>query len=215
MHIAIFGASRPMGAQAAALALQRGHTVSVVSRSGASDLAGRAGVSIVKGDATVEGDVRSAVEKADAVLSFLGGGMKNSKDALPNARFAKLITKALRDDIPFVTVSNIGASPESLAHQSPLYRWIAVPLYMKPILEDKREMEATLKSSSLKKWAALRCAQLTDAEPDASKVVVKVDDTISVVSNRTKRGDVSIVALDLVEGKRDDMWGQTPAVISP
>lgn len=58
-------------------------------------------------------------------------------------------------------------------------------------------------------------AQLTDAEPDASKVVVKVDDTISVVSNRTKRGDVSIVALDLVEGKRDDMWGQTPAVISP
>lgn len=83
MHIAIFGASRPMGAQAAALALQRGHTVSVVSRSGASDLAGRAGVSIVKGDATVEGDVRSAVEKADAVLSFLGGGMKNSKDALP------------------------------------------------------------------------------------------------------------------------------------
>ena len=73
MILAIFGASGRTGRQVVAQAVERGHTVRALVRTGGA-LAGQAGVTEVVGDVLDPEAVARAVSGADAVLSALGGG---------------------------------------------------------------------------------------------------------------------------------------------
>ncbi|KAJ3038909.1 hypothetical protein HDV00_012831 [Rhizophlyctis rosea] len=217
MKVTILGSTRPIGAHATKLALERGHSVTLLTRSGESEFKTQAKVTVVKGDATKEEDLKKVTEGADGVLSFLGGKYSNSVEVLPNARFGKAITKVLPPTIPLITISNIGTSEASLELQPWWYRKLAVPFFMKNILADKRSLETSLRSSPLEKWVALRAATLSDgASSSASKIKIIEDETSpeAVITASTKRGDIAVVALDILEGKTTGVWGKAINVIS-
>ncbi|KAJ3280336.1 hypothetical protein HK104_000744 [Borealophlyctis nickersoniae] len=130
MHVTILGSTRPMGAHATRLALDRGHSVNLLTRSGDSQFKDEPKVTVIKGDATNTEDLERAVKNADGVLSFLGAGNSNNVDVLPNAKFGTTITKLLPPTTPLITVSNIGCSEASLNNQPWFVRKLVVPLFM-------------------------------------------------------------------------------------
>ncbi|KAJ3033099.1 hypothetical protein HDV00_006726 [Rhizophlyctis rosea] len=216
MKVTILGSTRPIGAEAARLALSRGHTVTLLTRSGDSEFKSEPNVTVIKGDATNEEDLRKATEGTDGVLSFLGAGNNRSPDVLPNARFGQAAAKVLPAGTPVITVSNIGASDASFAVQNFFFRNIFVPLFIKPMLTDKTGLENALRASSLK-WVALRAAILSDGSstsPDRIRIIEDETNPDASATSSTKRRDIAYVALDILEGKRTGLYGKAVAVLS-
>ncbi|KAJ3045101.1 hypothetical protein HDV00_011826 [Rhizophlyctis rosea] len=217
MKITILGSTRPIGAHATELALERGHSVTLLTRSGDSEFKERSNVTVVKGDATKEDDLKTATAGSDGVLSFLGAGMNIKPEALPNARFGAAITKILPPTTPLVTISNIGVTQASFDIQPWYIRHLLTPLFLKPILADKAALENSLQSSNLQRWVALRAATLTNgasASPNQIKIIEDETDPEALSTYFTKRGDLAAVALDILEGKRTGYWQKAINVFS-
>lgn len=92
MKITVVGGSSGTGAQVVKLAAQKGHDVSCVSRSGATELPD--GVRDIKADALETDAIRSAVAGADAVVVTVGGAKGQSRH---RAQVTRSVVAAMQD----------------------------------------------------------------------------------------------------------------------
>lgn len=157
MLITIIGGSQGTGALLAKLALEAGHRVTVVSRSGN----GPDGARIVKGSATEVDVCAEAVSGADAVVVTVGAakGVRHQRAAVTRTVIEAMQRVGARR---LVVQSSVGANGS--ASQLPgLLRFITPMLLSKP-LADHNEQEVAVAGSGLE-WTVVRPTGLTNKEP--------------------------------------------------
>lgn len=165
MHLLVLGATRGIGRKTVERALDEGHTVRAFARN-TEDLPERPGLGAVSGDATVEADLRPALEGVDAVIFAIGLGKAMRRFWEPTRLFSSA-TAALIPAMQaagtrrLVAVTGFGAGDSSRAmsfiertgHRALLGRAYA----------DKDRQEELIKGSGLD-WTIVRPVILTDWE---------------------------------------------------
>ncbi|WP_224816831.1 NAD(P)-dependent oxidoreductase [Hasllibacter sp. MH4015] len=207
MKLAIIGASRGIGRRTVEEALERGHKVRAMSRSG-MDLEAE-GLEVMEGDATNDVDVFNAIDGCDAVILTLGV----PKD-LRVLKQTTLFSDATRVVIAqmkkagikrFLTVTGFGAgdsaeklsTPERLTQKAFLGRAYA----------DKDVQEQLIRDSDLD-WTIARPGILSDNRKSGKYKVLteKAEWRNGLIS----RADVADFLVTAAEGPA--MVGKTPAL---
>jgi uncharacterized protein YbjT (DUF2867 family) len=163
--ILIIGASRGIGLETVRAALRTGHSVRALSRSAANIPIKDADLEKASGDARDRDTIRSAVKDIDVVIQTLG------VDFSPRLIFAGTTlfsesTRSLVDGMKaagikrLITVTGLGAG-DSRGHGGLGYDWIAFPLLLKRVYDDKDVQEWIVRSSGLD-WTIVRPGLLTN-----------------------------------------------------
>ena len=155
MKLTVIGGSRGTGAQLAALALEAGHEVTVVSRSGDAP----AGARVVTGSATDPQVAREAVEGADAVVVTVGGakGARRQRTEVTRAVVGAMSATGARR---LVVQSSLGAGDSG--SQMPLPLRLLMKVVLAAPLADHDAQEAVVRGSGLD-WTIVRPTGLTKA----------------------------------------------------
>lgn len=154
MNITVIGASAGVGMATVKRALQRGHTVTTLSRS-AINLPDAGGLISIRGNAMDKDVLKKCFEKTDAVIVTLGTG-KSKKATTLFSDFAKALVAVQQQaglQIPFIILTGFGAG-ESKKYLSlltkPVFRWVLQDIYA-----DKSVMEEAIASSTMN-WIIVR-----------------------------------------------------------
>lgn len=160
MKISVIGASAGVGLLTVQRALERGHTITTLSRSLPVIKPGPR-LTILQGSATNTGDLRSATVGADAVIVTLGTGRSTKATTLYSQAAAQLVAlqQETRTQAPFIVLTGFGAG-ESAAYNAPLMR-ILFSLLLKDVYADKTRMEETIAASTMR-WVIVRPGRLVD-----------------------------------------------------
>ncbi len=160
MNITIVGASAGVGLETLKRALQRGHTVTTLSR---SDIAFPENNSLkkLKGSALHPEDLSNAINTADALIVTLGTGNSRKATTLYSdfARLLLQVAAAKSFSGPVLVVTGFGAG-ESGRYNSFFMR-ILFRLLLKAVYQDKTAMEEMISHSALK-WMIVRPGRLTN-----------------------------------------------------
>lgn len=153
MKLTIIGGSQGTGALLAGLALDAGHGVTVVSRSGAAP----AGARKVVGSATDPVVAREAVAGADAVVIAVGGakGVRRQRAEVTRSIVAAMAESGSRR---LVVQSSLGAGDSGA--QLPLPLRLLMKVVLATPLADHDEQESVVRSSALD-WTIVRPTGLT------------------------------------------------------
>jgi uncharacterized protein YbjT (DUF2867 family) len=157
MKILVFGASGLTGGIVVDLALKRGDQVFVLTRDASKFSHRRPNLEIIEGSASSMPDIYAALDGVDAVIHCLGIGGKGqglSTTVVSESVKATLDAMEKRGVRRIVCMSNVGAGNSGTW----FYNRVVLPVFLrwlKPIIEDKNRMEATLKSSYLD-WVSVR-----------------------------------------------------------
>jgi uncharacterized protein YbjT (DUF2867 family) len=157
MKILVFGASGLTGGIVVDLALKRGDQVFVLTRDASKFSHRRPNLEIIEGSASSMPDIYAALDGVDAVIHCLGIGGKgqgSSTTVVSESVKATLDAMEKKGVRRIVCMSNVGAGNSG----SWFYNRVVLPVFLswlKPIIEDKNRMEATLKSSSVD-WVSVR-----------------------------------------------------------
>lgn len=182
MMITIVGGSHGTGRALAETAVQAGHHVTLVSRSGATLDGARA----VTGDATDPAVAREAVEGADAVVVTVGG----AKDE-PRARtnVTRAVVKAMQEAGVKRLVVQTSLGTGGSERQLPFLLRLITPIMLAKPLADHEEQEDAVRASGLD-WTIVRPSGLTD-KPATGEWKTLRDDEPGTLSGRVSRGDVA------------------------
>ncbi len=150
MKITVVGGSSGTGAQVVKLAAQKGHDVSCVSRSGATELPD--GVRDIKADALETDAIRSAVAGADAVVVTVGGAKGQSRH---RAQVTRSVVAAMQDAgvRRLIVQSSLGVGDSMQLMPGPARLFARV--VMATALADHAEQEAVVAESGLD-WTVVR-----------------------------------------------------------
>lgn len=154
MNITVIGASAGVGLESVKRALDRGHTVTTLSRS-EIPLPRRNHLTTLKGSATDKKDLLRSIGHADAVIVALGTGKRIRKTTL-YSDFAALLVEVQEEtktQIPFVILTGFGAG-DSGAYNSFILK-IFFALFLKAVYADKTSMEKIVSRSKIK-WEIVR-----------------------------------------------------------
>lgn len=160
MKISIIGASAGVGLLPAQRALDRGHSVTTLSRS-APALKPQQQLITMLGSATKADDLRRATEGADAVIVTLGTGRSTKATTLYSQAAAQLVAlqQQSQTEAPFIVLTGFGAG-DSGAYNSPFMR-LLFRLVLKDVYADKSRMEEMIAGSSIR-WVIVRPGRLVD-----------------------------------------------------
>ena len=150
MKITVVGGSSGTGAQVVKLAAQKGHDVSCVSRSGATELPD--GVRDIKADALETDAIRSAVAGADAVVVTVGGAKGQSRH---RAQVTRSVVAAMQDAgvRRLIVQSSLGVGDSMQLMPGPARLFARV--VMATALADHAEQDAVVAESGLD-WTVVR-----------------------------------------------------------
>lgn len=207
MKLAIIGASRGIGRKCVDEALERGHQVRALARSGLDLEAER--LEVMEGDATNEIDVLNAVDGCDAVILTLGvprDARVLRKTTLFSDATRVLIAQMEKAGVKrLLTVTGFGAgdsaeklsTPERLTQKAFLGRAYA----------DKDLQEQLIRDSDLD-WTIARPGILSDnRKSGAYKVLTEKAEWRNGLISRADVADFLVTAAESVE-----MVGKTPAL---
>ncbi len=189
MNITIIGASAGVGLETVKRALDRNHNVTTLSRS-EINLPSNPNLTMLKGSATNNDDLKKSIEKADAVIVALGTG-KSMKPTTLYSDFAKLLVEVhskTNTQIPFIILTGFGAG------QSGQYNGFIMKLFfrflLKDVYADKTKMEELITNSKIK-WEIVRPGLLKDKPlTEKYRVETKLNKGINIGSiNRTDVAD--------------------------
>lgn len=178
MNIAIFGASGIVGKAIVKEALQRGHSVTVLTRSVKNIGIRHEQLRIVEGCVTDRNAVRTVLEGQDAVIQTLGIGGKG--DGSPTT-FVSEANSLIMEEMKklelrrLIAISVIGAG-DSARFLPWIYKKMVMPLFMRwlqAIIDDKNRMETAIEQSGLD-WTVVRCTTVKDC-PAVGKVNATLD----------------------------------------
>lgn len=189
MRIAIIGGSQGTGAALAVLALEQGHEVTVISRSGRAPH----GAKVVKADASNSDAVKPGIADADAVVVTVGGAKGVDK---PRTQITKAVIAAMTAAGPrrLIIQSSLAAG-DSTQQLPPVLRAITPLMLAKP-LADHNEQEAAVQSSGLD-WTIVRPAGLKDKPSKGSWKALTVSEQ-GTLGGTVPRADVAKFMLEVL-----------------
>lgn len=208
MKILIIGASRGVGRMATQQALEQGHHVTALARDPSSLPSEHDRLTVLRGDATNESDIRRAVDGNDAVISTLGSDNRRGPTRLYSTATANLV-RAMSDAgvRRLVVLSNFGVLSEGSCHPlTASLAWVA-RMVLRDTLADHRLALQYLQKSSLD-WTAIRPMALTDGRHTG--VYRVVSEGLPSGGARISRADVADFMLKQLAGRVSG--GQVPAL---
>lgn len=160
MNITIIGASAGVGLAAVKRALERGHTVTTLSRSEVA-VPNNNRLHRVQGSALVEADLKRAITGSDAILVTLGtrGRIGATTIFSDFAQTLLKIHKAEPITVPVLILSGFGAG-DSREYATPFARF-GLRFVLNKVYEDKEKLEELIRSSTIK-WEFVRPDVLTN-----------------------------------------------------
>jgi len=207
MRLAIFGATGGTGLELTRQTLEHGHSVRVLVRNPNRMTLVNANMRVVLGDVLDRESVTKTLLGSDAALSCLGqrtllrnthavsAGIRNIMDVMQQHGLRRLVVE-----------SAFGAG-ESLAHATPLERFVFATLIRMPY-QDKNIMEPAVKASALE-WTLLRPVRLTNGP---------LTRRYTITSQRPPGGSVSRadVAAAMLRAVEEQLWvGEAVAICGP
>lgn len=158
MNITIIGASAGVGLDTVKRALERGHTVTTLSRS-KIDLPENDHLNMQQGNATNRSDLEKSIENANAVIVGIGTGSSTKATTLfsETARLLVAIQSEHNRSIPFIILTGFGAG-ESGNYVGFMGKLI-FKFILKDIYTDKTKMEKIITSSDMN-WEIVRPGML-------------------------------------------------------
>jgi len=213
MRIAVLGVTRPVGHKFAQIAADNGHFIRALVRGSEaripSDLDQHPNIVWVTGDATSAKDLNELIKGCEGIFACLGAGLKKTTI---NADFTRTLIPLLTPDIKLIIIGNVGVG-RSFAKQNLIAKTF-LKTWMASIRLDKTTMENNITSSNLKNYVVLRAQRLRNKNMDLGKVKI-LDDAHGSVFGKTKREDLAGIALEIFEGKRDEIkWQSIVTVVS-
>ena len=158
-RVLVIGASRGIGLETVRCALAEGHRVRAFARGAASIAIDRPELEKRAGDALDPAAVAQAVEDVDAVIEVLGAP-SDLGAVLGGTTLFSAATRILIDAMRaqgtkrLVAVTGLGAG-DSRGRLGLLFDWVAFPLVLKRIYDDKDVQEQMIKASGLD-WTIVR-----------------------------------------------------------
>ena len=159
MKITVIGASAGVGLQVTRLALERGQEVTTLSRR-TVPLPDHPKLKRVQGSATNPGDVRAAVEGADAILVTLG--VKSPFATTLFSDSARILLRVLQDtdsSATLIVLTGFGTG-DSWGYNS-LPMKLLFTLLLKKVYADKSEQERII-AEAYPRWEIVRPGRLTN-----------------------------------------------------
>lgn len=207
MKIAVFGATGLTGHLVVETALERGHHVVALSRDASRISLQDSKLKVIEGSAQSPADVSKALRGVDAVVHCLGIGGKGDGNAttVVSASVKTVLREMESTGVTrIVCMSNVGAGESGTC----FYNRVIIPVFLpwlRPIIADKNDMEASLRESNTD-WVAVRLPNIIAGPPKPVRV-----------SQDGKRIGVSVtagsVASFLVDQLTHDEWlCKTPSV---
>lgn len=160
MNLTIIGASAGVGQETVRQALDRGHRVTALSRSG-TGLPAHPDLTDRKGSALEKIDLMDVIAGADAVIVTLGTGRNTGATTL-YSDFACLLIEVkneLNFQIPVVVLTGFGAGDSGAFNSLPMR--LLFRLILGDVYADKTRMESVVANSAMK-WVIVRPGRLTD-----------------------------------------------------
>lgn len=204
MKLTIFGASSASGILLVEKALAKGYEVTAFVRDESKLAITDANLRVICGDALSAGDVDSAIQGSNAVLSTLG---PKGKPAVMAAQSTKHIVDAMERQgirrLVLVSVAGIAVPRDNRGFNlvSALLKRVIKDVYI-----DREGQLAVLEASSLE-WVAVRVPRLTDGPATGS---VKAFFGNPSPSMRVTRSDLADFMLEQVS--RDEWLRMAPIV---
>lgn len=187
MNIAIIGAGAGIGLQSVMQALQKGHTVTALSRN-TDQLPDHPNLIKINGSATSAVDLKNAIQGSDVVLITVG--TKNKKATTLFSDIAHTLIKVSNDldfSSPVLVITGFGAG-ESKGYLSFFMRTV-ISLFLKEQYINKTIMEELITKSTLK-WEIIRPGMLTNGNLTSScKVLSELEKGMKV--GKISRADVA------------------------
>lgn len=160
MNISIIGASAGVGLATLKRALQRGHSVTTLSRSDIN-IEEIAHFKKIKGSATVESELKCALDGCEAVIVALGtrGSIRATTLCHDFAIALLSIHRKNPITVPVIILSGFG-SGDSRAFSTPFARF-GLRFVLNKVYEDKAQMEELIRQSTIN-WEIVRPGLLTN-----------------------------------------------------
>lgn len=201
MHVVILGATGGTGLHLVQQALDRGHTVTAVSRRPAAFPSEHPRLGVVREEVTDPAGLVRAVQGADAVVSVLGTRFSRNPITL-YSESARALVEALRtagvERLVVTSASAVDPVPDpSWSH---LERFLVTRVLTRigaTLYADMRAMEDVVDSSGLA-WTVMRPHGLVDLEPP-TEYAVAVD---HLGGQQTARRDLASAILDELDPAR-------------
>lgn len=194
MKVIVFGANGPVGIHTTRLALERGHTVTAVTRRpDAFPLPEHAQLTVARGDVLVRDDVLPLLEGHDAVIYMVGVPYTFQRVQVYSVGIAHVIEAMRIHGVRrLIGVTSMGTNPvrdwsEGLFWNLVLKSFVGATLYT-----DMRLMEAAVGSSGLD-WTLVRPAQLIETEQVGD---YRVAEGFAAQTTKTSRIDLASFLLD-------------------
>lgn len=190
MQITIVGGAKGTGAQLATLAIEAGHVVTVVTRSGTVP----EGADRVLGSASDPAVARLAVTGADAVVVTVGGakGVAHNRAAVTRTVIEQMKQVGVRR---LLVQSSLGAGGS--AQQMPLALRLPMKLVLAKPLADHEEQEAAVMASGLD-WTIVRPSGLTDKPATGSWQALEISEPCTL-RGTIPRTDLAACMLEVLE----------------
>lgn len=203
MKLAIFGASGATGRQLLQLALDAGHTVTVLLRSADSVAIYHPALTRVVGQLDQPATVQSVVQGADAVISVLGARKGGAPTVCSDAMRSIVPAMQASGSRRLIVLSAYGASETRRA--SWFIRFVRLVIAEK--MRDKDAMEALVRASGTD-WTLVRPPALTNRQ--ASGRYRSGTGLRPGMAGRVSRADLAAFMLHTAES--GNFTGQAPVV---
>lgn len=194
MRITVLGATGATGRLFVDKALAAGHEVTALSRKHGA-IAEQPQLKVVEGDAADGAAVDDALKGADAVVSLLGPGKGDPKDAGP---LTQTLCKAMNDQgvrrLVSISLMGIGDSKDKAG----FFGKVILPLAMKPVVADRTAQEDAIKASGLD-YTIVRLTRLSDG-PATGQYKAGAD-VKAGMSSKISRADVADFLLRQVDDR--------------
>jgi putative NADH-flavin reductase len=211
-RVLIVGASRGIGLEAVRCALAEGHRVRAFARGAASIAIDHPELERRSGNALSPAEVAQAVQDVEAVIQALGAP-RDAGTALWGTTLFSAATRVLIDAMRaqgtrrLVAVTGLGAG-DSRGRLGAFFDWVAFPLVLKRIYDDKDVQEQMIKASGLD-WTIVRPGLLKNGP--ATGRVRALTDPEDWRAGVVRRADVAQFLVREAFGRR--FVGKTPLLI--
>ncbi|WP_437745063.1 SDR family oxidoreductase [Sorangium sp. So ce1504] len=209
MKLVIFGANGPVGLLLVRQALDKGHTVTAVTRRASSfPIAATERLTVMQGDVLRLEDVERAVAGQDAVLSTFGVPFTRKPVTVYTEGITNIIAAMKAAGVRRIVAVTSGGTRPGIDWKDGIFFSIVLKSFIgKTLYEDQRRMENILMSSGLA-WTIARPARLVDT-PQVTHY--RVEEAYVVKGgSRTSRRDLADFMLE--HASRPDQLGKAVAI---
>ena len=200
-RIAVFGASGATGREVVRHALRAGLEVVAIDRSQPDEEDRLEGVTYRQAD-VLEDDLADAMEGCDAVISTLGVAFSPSNALSPPPLYTKG-TGNILDGMQRAGIDRIVViSAAFVADQPSLPKWFKLTVVpaLHNILDQMKEMEASLEETTNLEWTAVRPAWLIE-KPANGELLVD-EEHLPQEAFRCRIGDLGAFMVDCVKNEK-------------